>query len=95
MYEKSKSEFRVLLVYPNLYGMLVPPIAIGLFTKILKNEGYKVDLFETTNYLDATVASPTNRVKNLQAREFDYQDDIGLNSKTDDVFVDFRKIYLS
>ena len=65
MKQISKTNFKVLLVYPNLYGMLVPSIAIAIFTKILKNEGYQVELFETTNYTDEIVASPANRVNNL------------------------------
>ncbi len=91
MKQISKTNFKVLLVYPNLYGMLVPSIAIAIFTKILKNEGYQVELFETTNYTDEIVASPANRVNNLQARKFSYESDLGLKSKTGTVFSDFRK----
>ena len=91
MNQKPKSSFRVLLVYPNLYGMLIPSIAIGIFTRILKKEGYEVDLFETTNYPDEIIASPANRVKNLQARVFDYKEDLGLKTSNENVFTDFRK----
>ena len=91
MNQKPKPSFRVLLVYPNLYGMLIPSIAIGIFTRILKKEGYEVDLFETTNYPDEIIASPANRVKNLQARVFDYKEDLGLKTSNENVFTDFRK----
>ena len=40
------SDFRVLLVYPNLSMMLTPSCAVGIFTKILKESGYQVDLFD-------------------------------------------------
>ena len=45
----DKPEFRVLMVYPNLPLMLAPSIAVGLFTSILREQGYTVDLFETTH----------------------------------------------
>ena len=34
--------FKVLLVYPNLHMMLVPSTAIGLFTSILKKDGFEI-----------------------------------------------------
>ena len=87
---KSKEEFRVLLVYPNLPLMLVPPLAIALFTKILKDQGYIVDLFDTTSYVSEDRSSPQNRVKFLQARNFDESKDMGVVIK-DDMMGDFRK----
>jgi len=78
-----KSKFKVLLVYPNLPLMLVPPLAVALFTKIIKNNGYGVDLFDTTQYVDCDDnTSPKNRVKYLQARDFDEEKDLGVNIKT-------------
>ena len=77
-----KSNFKVLLVYPNLPLMLVPPLAVALFTRIIKNNGYKVDLFDTTEYIDFDGdMSPKNRVKYLQARDFD-EKDLGVTIKT-------------
>ncbi len=40
-----KKKNRALLVYPNIPGMLVISVAIGLFTGILKKAGFKVELF--------------------------------------------------
>jgi radical SAM superfamily enzyme YgiQ (UPF0313 family) len=71
--------------------MLVPSLAMGIFTRLLKSEGYGVDLFETTNYPDEVGASPENRVKMLQAREFDYENDLGNTVSTGNVFADFRQ----
>jgi anaerobic magnesium-protoporphyrin IX monomethyl ester cyclase len=48
---KKPEEFKVLLVYPNLSMMLTPSYAIGLWTSILKNKNYKVDLFDCTSYM--------------------------------------------
>lgn len=86
---KTKSEFRALLVYPNLPGMLVPSLAIGIFTKILKQQGYIVDLFDTTHYISDVSSSPHNRVKFLQAREFNDENDLGVTVKAG-MLDDFR-----
>lgn len=46
----GKSDFRVLIVYPNLSMMLTPSYAVALFTSILRTQGYSVDLFDATPY---------------------------------------------
>ena len=84
MDEKKKNcDFRVLLVYPNLTMMLVPSLAIGIFTRILKKEKYRVSLFDTTHYVSEENSSPQNRVKFLQARNFNEENDLGVRIKTD------------
>ena len=70
--------------------MLVPSIVIALFTKILKDKGYIVDLFDTTHYVSEENSSPQNRVKYLQARKFSDTDDLGIKIKTD-LIGDFRE----
>ena len=80
---KQPKDFKVLLVYPNLTMMLVPSLAMALFTGILKKAGYQVDLFDTTHYVSDLTASPENRVKFLQYRPFDPQKDMGIEFKTD------------
>jgi len=94
---KDKKDFRVLIVYPNLPLMLVPGIAIALFTRILKDQGYGVDLFDTThyftnetNYSETQINYSENRVKILNARKFDLKDDLGIDLKLD-MLRDFRK----
>ena len=47
----ERNDFRVLLGYPNLSMMLTPSYAIGLFTAILKEQKYDVDLFDCTPYM--------------------------------------------
>jgi radical SAM superfamily enzyme YgiQ (UPF0313 family) len=47
----EKEDFRVLLIYPNLSMMLTPSYAIGLWTAILKDMQYDVDLFDCTPYM--------------------------------------------
>ncbi len=62
------SNFRILLVYPNIPMMLVTPLSIAIFTWILRQEGYEVELFDSTPYGDGDLSSPQNRAKYLQAR---------------------------
>ncbi len=63
---------RVLLLYPNLYGMNMLPPAIGLFTSLLRRDGHEVDLFDTTVYEDlAPVDSDKQKADNLNARPYD------------------------
>ena len=80
----NKKYFKVLLVYPNLPLMLVPPLSMAIFTSVLKKEGYVVDLFDTTSYLPEEVnSSPQNRTIYLQARDFSDEEDLGVSIKTD------------
>lgn len=63
---------RVLLLYPNLYGMNMLPPAMGLFAAILKRDGHVVSLFDTTIY-EGLSAIDSDKMKsdNLNARPFD------------------------
>ena len=47
----KREDFKVLIVYPNLSMMLTPSYAIGLWTTILKEQKYNVDLFDCTPYM--------------------------------------------
>ena len=88
---KEKKEFKVLLVYPNLPLMLVPPLSMAIFTKLLKDEGYNVEMFDTTAYIPEKInSSPQNRTVYLQARDFNDEDDLGVSIKTD-LFGDYEK----
>ena len=80
---KMGKKFRVLLVYPNIPGMLVISVAIGLFTTILKKAGFDVDLFDATLYTDEKSVSPLKRVEYAQARKFSYEKDLGINFNRD------------
>ena len=86
---KEKSDFKVLIVYPNLPLMLVPSIAVALFSRILKDQSYSVELFETTHYLSDDISSSEMRAKMLNVREFSITDDLGITIK-DDLYGDFR-----
>lgn len=64
---------KVLLFYPNLYGMNMLPPAIGFFTAVLKRDGHEVALFDTTIYegLDDSINTDQQKADNLNARAFD------------------------
>ncbi|KJU81328.1 radical SAM domain-containing protein [Candidatus Magnetobacterium bavaricum] len=64
---------KILLLYPNLYGINTLPPAIGLFTAILKNDGHQVRLFDTTVYEGLYNSSDADKQKseNLNARPYD------------------------
>jgi anaerobic magnesium-protoporphyrin IX monomethyl ester cyclase len=84
---------RVLLLYPNMHGMNMIPSAIGLFSSLLKREGHKVDLFDSTNWVipgEENFDSDKVKEKNLNMRPFD---DSLLRSqvRVTDVFEDFEK----
>jgi len=87
--QKINPDFRVLIVYPNLPLMLVPGIAIGMFTRIFKDLGYIVDMFDTThydtsetNYSETKINYSENRVQLLNARKFDVKNDLGIAVKS-------------
>ncbi|MDD2914591.1 MAG: radical SAM protein [Gallionella sp.] len=63
---------RILLFYPNLYGMNTLPPAMGLFTSILRQRGHEVVLFDTTTYENlSAVDADKQKSENLNARPFD------------------------
>lgn len=81
----DNKSFKILLVCPNIPGMLVLPSAIGLFTAILKEAGFELDLFDATLYAADTVVSPTKRVEYGQARDFSYKKNLNIDLKTDPI----------
>ena len=48
---KSESEFKILLVYPNLSMLLAPPLSFAVFLSLLRKKGYQVDIFDVTPYV--------------------------------------------
>lgn len=64
-------KFKVLFLYPNLMLQTSFPMAICIFSAILKREGFDVDIFDTTFYKTEDVTSDEARVENLQVKPFD------------------------
>lgn len=68
---KSQRGFKVLLVYPNLSLMKIPSLAIALFTSILKNQRYNVDLFDASSYISDKEGHDDRRMGSFQYRKLD------------------------
>ncbi|MBI4848375.1 MAG: cobalamin B12-binding domain-containing protein, partial [Nitrospirae bacterium] len=85
---------KVLLVYPNLFGMNMLPPAIGILNNILLQEGHQTALFDTTSYVDWThdhVISDKLKETRLNARPFD-DTLLRQDEKHSSPLIDFKKI---
>lgn len=84
-------KFKVLILYPNGRLMNPPAISIGIFTALLKENGFEVDLFDTTLYSDPDeVGSDDAKQENLQVRPFNYAER-GIRLKETDIREDLVK----
>ena len=84
---KNKSNFKILLVYPNIQMCEMMPYSIGLLTAILRKAGFTVDLFDTTFYVDKV--NEQYEAFHDYVQEFDWKEK-GNIYKTD-VIKDFHK----
>ena len=66
----QNKNFKILFLYPNLMLQTTFPMAIALFSAILKREGYSTDIFDTTFYRTEKMTSDEARVENLQIAKF-------------------------
>lgn len=82
---------KILIAYPNLPLMLVPAVAVGLFTAICKSEEVDVDLFETTAYTDDPEAGMIFKTKLGNGRAYNIGD-VGITPKpTNEMLGDWRQ----
>ncbi|MDA2932768.1 B12-binding domain-containing radical SAM protein [Acidobacteria bacterium AH-259-D05] len=80
--------FRILLVYPNIQQCALMPYSIGLFTALLKQEGFLLDLFDSTFYMnDLNQNYPFYQ---SALRDFDWNKR-GVEFNSNDMIEDFRK----
>ena len=49
---RKHSDYRILFAYPNIQQCAMMPYSIGLFTALLKQEGFEVGLFDSTFYVE-------------------------------------------
>ena len=73
---KHPRDFRILIFYPNLHMSALMPQSVGIFTALLKSEGYPLDLFDCTYYQDIdslTLGKNTNeeKVENRNVHKYD------------------------
>jgi hypothetical protein len=74
--QRQFKDFKILMLYPNLHMSALMPQSIGIFTALLKEQGFKLDLFDCTYYKDIdslTIGKNTNeeKVKNRNVTKYD------------------------
>lgn len=85
------SKLKVLFLYPNLMLQTGFPMAIAIFSSILKKEGYDVEVFDTTFYKTEEVTSDEARAENLQVKPFDLGERFKNLKSKDKMFIDMVK----
>ncbi len=88
--DSTPKDFRVLLVYPNYMFVNLLPTNIGILTACLRQNGFQVDLFDTTFYKTSERSLDEMRVEYLQVRKFSLAD-FGIRAKEEDFVRAFRK----
>src|SRR5438105_6702269 len=88
--DPAPQPFRVLLVYPNYSMVNLLPTNIGILTACLKQNGFVVDLYDTTFYRTSEKTLDEIRVENLQVRKFSLEE-FGVHFKTGHFLDDFKK----
>jgi Radical SAM superfamily/B12 binding domain len=74
----------VLFVYPNTYGMNMLPPAIALFSAMLKREGHRIEVFDSTYYqTDYGIDSDGTKMEFLNVVPYD-MDGRGIRLRTTD-----------
>ena len=65
----------ILFIYPNSFGMIMIPQAMALFSSILKKEGHKVEIFDSTYYaVDFGIDSDGSQMDKLAVVPFNMED---------------------
>lgn len=88
--DPTPKSFKVLLVYPNYTMVNLLPTNIGILTACLRQNGFIVDLFDTTFYRTSERTLDEIRVENLQVRKFSFED-FGVRFKPTNFVDDFKK----
>ena len=98
---RKTKDFKVLMFYPNLHMSALMPQSIGIFTALLKREGYTLDLFDCTYYEDIdelTLGKNTNqeKVENRNVHKYDNREwhEKGVKPKRG-IVEDFKKKVLT
>lgn len=87
---RAHSDYRILLVYPNIQQSALMPYSIGLFTALLRREGFDVGLFDSTFYLNDINSNYQHYQTHV--KQFDWAEK-GVEFKRQDMLDDFvRKV---
>lgn len=84
------SNFRVLFIYPNTEMATLVPINLSLLSSCLKQNGFSVELFDTTYYHWEEINFERKKVELLQLRPFSYEEK-GVHYKTSDMYRDLAE----
>jgi len=87
--DPTPKNFKVLLVYPNYSMVNLVPTNIGILTACLRQNGFDVDLFDTTLYRTSEKTLDEFRVELLQVRKFDLSE-MGVRFKPGNFIDDFK-----
>src|SRR3970282_1698089 len=88
--DPTRKNLKVLLVYPNYSMVNLLPTNIGILTACLRQNGFIVDLFDTTFYRTSEKTLDEIRVENLQVRKFNLEE-FGVKFKPGNYLEDFQK----
>jgi anaerobic magnesium-protoporphyrin IX monomethyl ester cyclase len=88
--DRTPKNFKVLLVFPNYSMVNLLPSSIGILTACLRQNGFIVDLFDTTFYRTSERTQDDIRVETLQVRKFDVEE-MGVRFKPGHYIDDFKK----
>ncbi len=67
-------KFRVLLVYPNKMMAMMLPLSMSVLSAVLKENGFEVELFDTTYYHLEEKSMDEKLVDVLQVKKFSYKE---------------------
>jgi anaerobic magnesium-protoporphyrin IX monomethyl ester cyclase len=87
--DDTPKDFKVLLVYPNYSMVNLLPTNIGILTACLRQNGFNVELFDTTFYRTSGKTLDETRVETLQVRKFDLSE-LGVKFKETNYIDDFK-----
>ena len=99
---RDPKDFKILIFLSNLHMSALMPQSVGIFTALLKREGYQLDLFDCTYYEDIdslTLGKNTNeeKVENRNVHKYNNKEwhEKGVKPKSG-IVEDFKKnCYLS
>lgn len=91
VHKMKRSEFKVLLIYPNTMMATLLPLNICTLSACLKHAGFDVRLFDTTYYPTEKVNFEQKKVGLLQLKPFDLSS-YGILQKKTDMLDDLRSI---
>jgi len=82
-------KFKVLFIYPNLMMSTLLPLSISILSAVLKENGYEVELFDTTYYKTEDISFEKKREYLLQIKPFE---EFKYKGSREDCFNDLRRM---